>query len=113
MASIKIIQNQDGTIAFLPPGPNPKKNQPAGVNENDTVTWNNQTERPLVVVAIGGKKAFVTDVFQPDMPSSPDFIVQKNLARKNSTLKYSVFCVDPAVPQYTIEVIPAPESTGG
>ena len=102
MASIKIIQNQDDTIAFLPPGPNPKPNQPAGVNENDTVTWNNQTERPRVVVVKGKdpETEFTTDPIQPGMPSSPTFIAQKNKA-----MEYSCACVDPAVPEYKIVVV--------
>jgi hypothetical protein len=45
MSSIKIVQLQNGTVAFQPDIPGAKPGQPLGVDLGEHVTWNNETNQ--------------------------------------------------------------------
>jgi hypothetical protein len=97
MPSIKIVQNDDGTIAFLPDRPNAQPNQPLGVKNGALVTWNNETDRTLTLVAIDPNPTeYITDPIDAGKVSSPMYKVSHNLT-------YS--CVDPANPQHQIVIV--------
>ena len=103
MASIRITENPDGTFAFRHHvSPEAELNQPAGVNQGDEVTWNNMTDRILVVAVVGSEPetTFVTDKIRPGMASEPAFI-----AGENSTMKYSCVSIDVDDMPYSIHVI--------
>jgi hypothetical protein len=90
---IKIIQNQDGTIAFLPDRPGAQPNQPLGARAGALITWNNETDRTLALVSIP-PGTYITEPIPAGSVSSPIFSA--------ANLTYS--CVDPPQPQHSIVV---------
>jgi len=95
MPGIRIIQDQDGTIAFLPDRPDAQPNQPLGAIAGAPVTWNNETDRTLTLVSVPPSTVpFITNPIQPGSVSSPIFPA--------ANLTYS--CVDPPLPQHRIVV---------
>jgi hypothetical protein len=97
MPGIKIIENQDGSIAFLPDRPNAQPNQPLGVNAKALVTWNNETNRTITLQAVpaGSEPKYITEPIPPGSVSSPIFQV---------TQSFTYSCVDPPQPQHKIVV---------
>ena len=94
MASIKIIENQDGTITFQNDWPGAEPNQPFGLTAGTMVTWNNTTNRTIELVS-DPPGTYITEPIAAGSVSSPIFSA--------ANLKYS--CVDPPTPQHEIVIV--------
>ncbi len=107
--SIKINQNQDGTVTFQPDTPTGQPDQPLGVQLNDLVTWNNRTNQPLTLQAINPSGVYITETIPAGQVSDPTFSVAAITAAKATALVYS--CVSPSQKRHSIVIINAPPPT--
>lgn len=77
--SIKIVQVGDG-VRFDPDVFGIEPGQPLKAQEGDLVSWNNRTDRTVVVAvqkAGTHETSFATGFIQSSMSSSPGYVIQK------------------------------------
>jgi|SRR5690349_13881319 hypothetical protein len=100
--SIKISQNRDGTVTFQPDVPNSHPNQPLGVQQNDTVSWNNTTNQTLTLQSIAPAGLYLTDPIPAGQVSDPMFSVG-TIPNNGTSVAYS--CVSPSQHRHSIVVV--------
>ena len=88
-----------GTVDFQPDVPCAGRGQPLGVEQGDNVTWNNRTNRALVLESIP-PGIYLTEEIPPGEASSPEFPVTQE---PGTRITYS--CKDPSRQQHSIVVV--------
>jgi hypothetical protein len=78
------INQRDGAITFTPYGGN--AGQPLGVNTDDNVTWNNETNQEITLKSIQPEDVFLCDPIPAGEASSPMFLVTQTVGQ---TIGYS------------------------
>ena len=98
LRGIMIREGAHGTVDFQPDVPDAGRGQPLGVNQGDNVTWNNKTNRALVLESIP-PGIYLTEEIPAGSASSPRFTVTQT---PGTSIRYS--CKDPSQHQHSIVV---------